>query len=436
MTTRRADDRSRPLGEVRITLATKIFAGHVVTVVGTIVLLLYMEASDGGPFAFESRAALVSAVFLPAMITAWLISRRLTRNLRAVVTAAQAVGTGDLGGHMPAPASPLFPDEIDAMAQATSQMLDNLRSLVEHLQGASSKLATASDELVETARHLGSHADAVSQQVGGITRRAEQQSGKIEEQTESLGRMVRDLRRSAELATETARSTQETTTAASQGSESTRHALGRVRSAFERVEASSGAVFRLSERAAEIHDIVAAITRITQQTHLLSVNASIEAARAGDAGRGFAVVAEEIRRLAESSARSAEQIRVIVQGIDEHTRNVVDIMRESTRDLGDGRRDMDEISRALDTIVDVTRREAARVTDLSTLAVGQLKLAEGVVQAAAEVRRVADHNAESTRSVESAFGEQRRRGQVLETSSKQLAVLAGELTQVTRRFRL
>ena len=97
---------------------------------------------------------------------------------------------------------------------------------------------------------------------------------------------------------------------------------------------------------------------------------------------------------------------------------------------------MDEISHALDTIVEVTRREAARVADLSTLAVGQLKLAEEVVQAAGEVRRVADHNAESTRSVESSFGEQRRRGQALESSSRQLAVLAGELAQVTRRFRL
>lgn len=436
MTTPGLDDATRPVSEVRLTLATKIFAGHLVTVMGTIGLLTLMERAEGGLFAFESRAALSFAAFLPAAVTAWLISRRLTRSLRRLSDAARSIVTGDLGERMAPTPRVEFPDEIDVLTESTARMLDNLRALVEHLQSAATRMSQASGELVETAKHLDVHSENVVQQVGGISRRAEQQSAKVEEQSDALSRMVRDLRRSAEIATETARSTQETSAAAAHGNETTRHALGRVRSAFERVEQSGGAVFKLSERAGEIHDIVEAITRIAQQTHLLSVNASIEAARAGDAGRGFAVVAEEIRRLADSSGRSAEQIRIIVQGIDDNTRNVVDTMRESTRELGEGRRDMDEISRALETIVEVTRREAGRVSDLSTLAVGQLKLAEDVVQAAGEVRRVAEHNAESTRGFEAAFSEQRRRSQDLERSSRQLAGLAGELAQVTRRFRL
>lgn len=433
---RRAAGADRPVGEVRVTLATKIFAGNVATLAGTIGLLSLLEGASDGPFAFESRAAMGFVAFLPAAVTAWLLSRRLTRSLGRLSGAARAIGTGDLGEPLPEAPPAAFPDEIDLLSASTGRMLENLRELVDHLQEASTRMTGASTELVETVQHLDAQSEAIVQQVGGISRRAEQQSAKVEEQSDALTRMVRDLRRSADIATETARSTQETSAAAAHGNETTRHALGRVRSAFERVEESGGAVFKLSERAGEIHDIVEAITRIAQQTHLLSVNASIEAARAGDAGRGFAVVAEEIRRLADSSARSAEQIRLIVQGIDDNTRNVVDTMRESTRELGEGRRDMDEISRALETIVEVTRREALRVGDLSSLAVGQLKLAEDVVQAAGDVRRVAEHNAESTRGFEAAFAEQRRRSQGLERASRQLASLAGELAQVTRRFRL
>lgn len=425
-----------PLGEVRLSLSTKMFVGHLATVLGTVALVLFVQSSSDGFMGMQGGAALFFAVILPAAVTSWLISRRLTRNLVSLSAAARAIGTGDLGERISPPPAVMFPDEIDVVADSTARMLVNLRELVEHLQSTSEKLARSSGELVDTAGHLGTQTESVVQQVGGIARRAEQQSGKVEEQSDALARMVRDLRRSAEISTETARSTQETSTTAAHGNETTRHALGRVRSAFERVEASSEAVFRLSDRAGEIHDIVEAITRITQQTHLLSVNASIEAARAGDAGRGFAVVAEEIRRLADSSARSAEQIRIIVQSIDEHTRSVVDIMRESTRELGEGRRDMDEIARALETIAEVTRREAGRVSDLSVLATGQLKLAEDVAQAAGEVRRVADHNTESTRAVESAFSEHRRRSQELERSSKQLLTLAQELAQVARRFRL
>jgi len=436
MTPRPDAPRPRPTSDVRLSLASKVFVGNLLTVVFTIALSLTMEAVDTGPFAFESRTALFIVSFLPAMVIAWLLSRRLTRNLESLTRAARSIGTGELGEGIRHRSVTIFPDEVDVIAETTSLMLDDLRTLVSHLQATSEKLSYSSRDLVETAGHLNAQTDVVVQQVGGIARRAEIQSTRVEEQSETLGRMVRDLRRSADIATETARSTQETSAAAMQGHEFTRHALGRVRSAFERVEASGGSVFRLSERAGEIHTIVEAITRIAQQTHLLSVNASIEAARAGDAGRGFAVVAEEIRRLADSSARSAAQIQLIVQGIDEHTRSVVEIMRESTRDLGEGRRDMDEIHGALDTIVEVTRREAARMGDLSTLAIKQLELAEDVTQAAGEVRQVADHNTESTRTVETAFTEQRRRGQALEDASRTLAEIAGELAQVTRRFRL
>jgi len=96
-------------------------------------------------------------------------------------------------------------------------------------------------------------------------------------------------------------------------------------------------VFALSQRTAESHDMVGAIGQIAEKTHLLSVNASIEAARAGEAGRGFGVVAEEIRRLADSSARSAERIEEIVAGIDDHAQRVVDTMQASTDALAESR---------------------------------------------------------------------------------------------------
>lgn len=96
-------------------------------------------------------------------------------------------------------------------------------------------------------------------------------------------------------------------------------------------------VHALSQRTAEIHHIVQTMGQIAEKTHLLSVNASIEAARAGEAGRGFGVVAEEIRRLADSSARSTERIAEIVAGIDEHSHRVVATMEASNSALSESR---------------------------------------------------------------------------------------------------
>ncbi len=109
----------------------------------------------------------------------------------------------------------------------------------------------------------------------------------------------------------------------------------RLNRAVDAAGRASEDVNALSQRTGEIHDIVGTMGQIAEKTHLLSVNASIEAARAGEAGRGFGVVAEEIRRLADSSARSADRIAEIVAGIDDHSRRVVATMEASSTALSE-----------------------------------------------------------------------------------------------------
>jgi len=140
----------------------------------------------------------------------------------------------------------------------------------------------------------------------------------------------------------------EHTASAPREAKTTHELVAHIRAVFERVADVGADVVQLSERTQEVHDIVAAIGQIAEKTHLLSVNASIEAARAGEAGRGFGVVAEEIRRLAETSARSARRIREIVDGIDDHSHRVVGAMQASTQALSETRAHLDDVSSALD----------------------------------------------------------------------------------------
>jgi methyl-accepting chemotaxis protein len=420
--------------QVRVSLATKIFLGHLVTVIGTMALVFGLGQT--AVFGAGGGAVLLFAVLVPTSTMAWLISRRLTRNLDDLTRAAGAISSGDLSEAPPMDTRATWPDEIDSLAFTTDRMLRDLRELVAHLQRTSARVNGASQALVETTQAVGRHAEGVLTQVAGIAQSTKLQFQQVEHQDQVIGRMVEGLRRSATIADEAARSTRDTSAAATHGTETTRHALDRMRSVFERVDGASEKVYRLSKRTAEIHDIVEVISQIAQQTHLLSINASIEAARAGDTGRGFAVVAEEIRRLSDSSAKSAEQIRIIVDGIDEYTKSVVDTIRESSRDLSESRREIDEISRTLDTIVEAARREAEKVSSLSELSRTQLGLADEVVTAAVGVRRVADQAGSATRSVEDASSEQRRRSLDLGTSARQLADLAAELDRVAGRFRL
>lgn len=419
-------------GEVRFSLASKIFAANLLTAVGAMSLVLGI----GELTSARDTLIVVLVTLLVGSVSAWIISRRLTRNLDQLSRTTRAISAGNLAQTMAFNTAGGWPDEIDVLSTATVEMLGNLRSLVGGLQQAADEMGHSCLRLVSDTDAMGLESEAVLDQMASINERSEDQFVQVDQQDEIISRMAENLRRSADIADETARTTQATSAAAARGTNKSRQTLDGMRHIFERVEDAGDAVYQLSERTAQIHEIVEVITQIAQQTHLLSVNASIEAARAGDAGRGFAVVAEEIRRLADSSARSAEQIRVIVQGIDEHTRSVVNTMRESTRELTSSRANIDDISTTLDTIVEATRREASKVATLSELTRHQLDMSGEMVAVASGARQGSRQIADATRNARITSGEQRARSLSLNDSARQLSQLAAELSEMAGRFQL
>ncbi|MGV2834014.1 methyl-accepting chemotaxis protein [Pseudomonas shirazensis] len=99
------------------------------------------------------------------------------------------------------------------------------------------------------------------------------------------------------------------------------------------VERSSASVQLLDSRMTQIGNITGLISDITNQTNLLALNAAIEAARAGEHGRGFAVVADEVRSLASRTSRAADDIRQMVEGLQNETQTAVSFMKEGVKDV-------------------------------------------------------------------------------------------------------
>ena len=137
---------------------------------------------------------------------------------------------------------------------------------------------------------------------------------------------------------------------------------------------------RFGEQSKEIGNIVEVITKLSQQTNLLALNAAIEAARAGEYGRGFAVVADEIRKLAENSAKSADQIAKLIHDNRAESDNAVVAMRESTEELAEGREDMNSIIRSLENITITALKGAEAVSQISRITREQLEGAQEMVE--------------------------------------------------------
>jgi methyl-accepting chemotaxis protein len=327
-------------------------------------------------------------------------------------------------------------DEIDELALAIAHMQENLRELVSHVQRTSKSVADSANDLQHSAENVNASTEDVASSMEAIKKGAEEQTRLVERASKVITGMATSIERASKSAEDAAVSAGDTSSAAEFSSNAARLAGEKIKKVFSRIEAASKEVFAFGEKTQEISKIVDAITNVAQQTNLLALNATIEAARAGEYGRGFAVVAEEVRKLAETTGRSAEQISRISREIAAQANAVVGAMKEGIDELGDGREDLNSIIRALEAITDTARKAAERVNIISELAREQLDGSAEMVQAIEHISGVAKGNANSTEEVHAVIREQTAAVAQMTSSAQELTNLSVELQTVVTRFRL
>lgn len=194
--------------------------------------------------------------------------------------------------------------------------------------------------------------------------------------------------------------------------------------------------FKVAERSNEIERINEVITNIAGQTNLLALNAAIEAARAGEHGKGFAVVAAEVRKLAEQSAQSAEQIAALVTLIQNETKQTTESIDSALAEVKEGMDVTTKAGTSFATINKTVTDLAAQIKEV-TATVEELSIGTAqVTQAVFEVNGVAEEAASSTQNAAAATEEQLASMEEITASSTALASLAQELQESIQRFKV
>jgi twitching motility protein PilJ len=162
---------------------------------------------------------------------------------------------------------------------------------------------------------------------------------------------------------------------AAQGNEAVKKAISGMDTIREQIQETSKRMKRLGESSQQIGDIVELINDIAEQTNILSLNAAIQAAMAGEAGRGFAVVADEVQRLAERSGSATKQIDALVKTIQSDTNEAISSMERSTTEVVTGAKLSQDAGASLEQIEAVSHRLADLINNISDAAKQQASAA-------------------------------------------------------------
>src|SRR5208283_620142 len=181
-----------------------------------------------------------------------------------------------------------------------------------------------------------------------------------------------------------------------------------VEKSLEKISLGLEATRALEERTARIEEAVSVIGDVADQTELLSLNAAIEAARAGDAGRGFTVVAQQVRKLADRSARSASEIADLVQSVLDGVRRIAVDSKESLETGRALRKELEKVTTVTSSISDLARSAA-----------------EGMSKAESTLGAMAGVAADASRRVEE-----------LTASSRSMQAIVGEIDRALEQFEL
>ena len=373
---------------------------------------------------------------LAAVLLALALSRVLS-GVRSLSRSALEISQGDLSKPVQVERSfRLGEDEIDELAHSISDMQQNLRELVSHIQNTARSVSESANDMLNWAEDVNGSTLDVARSASRIAEGASDQKRSVEQSSGVIAAIAQSIRSAADSSRAATEAAEATAGTAESSGASVRQAAEKLRKVFAGIEAASGQVFAFGEKTHEIGKIVDAITAMAQQTNMLALNATIEAARAGDAGRGFAVVAEEVRKLATRSQGSAEQISRLSAEVAERASGVVTAMREGIAELAEGREELSAIIGTLEGISATARAGAQKVGVIMASTDDQKKHSEEMVKAITHISGVAQANAAATAQVSAAIAEQSRSAAQMTSSAQELTNVALELQNVVSRFRL
>ena len=278
----------------------------------------YKEMADSNSMAIMVLLIFAVILIVVGITISLVLTRSITSPIDRLSNLHQLLADGDLTVNLVVNRK----DELGKDMAGLKRLIEQWREIIGNVKSAAANISSAGNQLSVSAEQM-SRGSSIQ------TERTSQVATSSEEMSQTIVDIARNTGKIAESASKTVN-------VAKNGQEIVGKSVREVKEIAETVDATSAFVKTLGERSNQIGEIVNVINDIADQTNLLALNAAIEAARAGEQGRGFAVVADEVRKLAERTARATSEIGAMIKAIQEGVKNAINAMENATKKVETG----------------------------------------------------------------------------------------------------
>ena len=325
----------------------------------------------------------------------------------------------------------------DAMGDVGTEInatLDALEETISDMKAFAANVINSSDRVEQNAERVDRASQQVSSSIEEIFQGTTEQSERLQEGSSEMDNLSATAEEVAASAQQVASTSQSAAEVGEEGREAAREAIEEMNAIDDETEETVNEINALDDELDEIGEIVSVITNIVEQTNMLALNASIEAAHADGDGAGFAVVADEIKGLAEETKEAATDIEQRIQGIQAQAGDTVETIESTSTRISQGVETVEETVDALETIVEYTEEVDTGIQEIDRATEEQSRTAQEVMGTIDDLSSISQQTAAEADTVAGAAEDQSASIAEVSESARELQQRADDLESLLERF--
>jgi len=377
--------------------------------------------------AISTALALAAGIVFGSMFSSSLVKR-----LNRLSNVAREISQGDLSREI----SLLSQDEVRDLEEIFAMMVNHLRSIISDMKNVSLQVHETNANLNNLTKKVLANSQKIDQSATAIAKGSEEQTLIVQKTALRVNEGLREMDEVVKQSADTVFKINEARHKTETGEVNARETLNHLEDVLKQMVEYTQPIYRLSNKVEKVQLVIKVMDEIAQKTDLLSLNASIEATRAGEMGKGFALVANEIRTMAENSKQSSQEIGKTVEEILEDNKAVIEALSMSQVGINKGREIIHGIVDTFGEMLTGVKAIFSEVQKMEEVTGKQVQQMRGFLSYFQELSRLAQENFVSTQKTTVATKSQEEDMKEIVNAMKSLNSLSEKMMETQQRFRL